>query len=320
MTTPWHSGRLAMFDTETTGVDPHRDHIVTCGIVTRTPPMLEPLVSAWVLNPGIPIPKGAAEIHGYTDDRVIHAQPASEGIPAIGRRLLDVVRDGHLVVGHNVAFDLTILWAELRRHRRPDLADQISEEVLAVDTMVLDKWADPWRPKAPTERRPDPEKCGSRKLIDTCRIWGIPLSEADAHGAISDALAAGRLAWMIAHRNPHIASMPTRALHEWIASEYATQARSFADYLRKQGQPADHVPTDWPLHTPPAGWSPDQLPAQPQALDVCRVVAGQPQPVEGLLEVFPGDVRLGRSLRDDDVTRDQINTEVMPRTQVVRRG
>ena len=29
----WHEGRLALFDLETTGVDPHRDRIVTSAIV-----------------------------------------------------------------------------------------------------------------------------------------------------------------------------------------------------------------------------------------------------------------------------------------------
>jgi len=54
----WHTGPLALFDTETTGVDPHRDRIVTAALI-----IVEPHRDlSWLLNPGIPIPQEATDI------------------------------------------------------------------------------------------------------------------------------------------------------------------------------------------------------------------------------------------------------------------
>lgn len=254
----WHTGPLALFDLESTGVDPHRDRIVSAAVIEVIPGH-DKREHEWLLNPGIDIPEGAARVHGITTEQAqaSGAEPAG-AIWEIADLLLKAVDAGACIVGHNVTYDLTMLWAELHRHGHRDQADRIAGVKPVIDTMVLDKQADPYRPKAPTARRKDPATCGSRTLIDTCRVNGVTLSEEDAHGAVADALAAGRLAWKLAQANKHF-QIPALHLHENQMLWKREQADSFGDYLRKQGKP-DDVSRTWPLQEPPTDWNPQQLP------------------------------------------------------------
>lgn len=269
----WHDGPLVMFDVETTGVDPHRDRIVTAAVISHEPGR-DVIVHEWLLDPGIEIPASAAAIHGITGDIArATGRPAPE-VTQAASTLISLCENGSPVVGHNVSFDLTMLWAECIRHGRPDLADELPE-LRVIDTMVLDKWADPWRPKAATTRRPEPptakaprtRKHGSRRLVDTCAVYGIPLSVADAHGAVADALAAGRLAWRLAREVPGLTGT-ARELHEFQIGEKRAQAESFAEWLLKQGKPSEAagVSRDWPIVPMPHGWTPDQLPTHTEAV------------------------------------------------------
>lgn len=253
-----------MFDVETTGIDPHRDRIVTAAIITRAPGHETTKTQTWLINPGIPIPPAATSVHGITDATAATGADASTAIAEIARSLLDATARSIPIIGHNVTFDLSMLWTELVRHNNP-LADAVQRITPVVDTMILDKWADPWRPKQPTARRKDPATCGSRKLVDTCRVYGITLTEQDAHGAEADALAAGRLAWAIAVRKPGL-QMPAMELHAWQVEEKQRQAESFAAWLVKQGK-RDDVAREWPIQHPPAGWEPNQIPEPPAVIE-----------------------------------------------------
>ena len=257
--TRWHRGPLALFDLETTGVDPHRDRVVTAAIVETTPGMERPYRSSlWLIDPGIEIPESAAAIHGITTQRAREDGACAAGaVHEIAEHLIALSRSGIPVVGHNVRFDLTMLWAELVRHGSP-LAADVRWLRPVIDTMVLDKWVDPWRPKEPTKRRPDPSRCGSRRLVDTARAYGIKVDESSAHGAEYDALTAGRVAWQICELHPG-ATAPAVELHDVLAGLAREQAESFGAWLVKQGKP-DDVSREWPWEPPPDGWSPDQLP------------------------------------------------------------
>lgn len=257
--THWHRGPLALFDTETTGVDPHRDRIVTAAIVETTPGQSRPYRSSlWLLDPGIEIPAGATAIHGITTERAREdGMDAAGAVHEIAEHLIALSRNGIPVVGHNIRFDLTMLWADLVRHGSP-LAEGVRALRPVIDTMVLDRWVDPWRPKAPTARRKDPARCGSRKLVDTARVWGIRVEEAQAHGAEYDALTAGRIAWQICEAYPG-ATIPAGELHDVLIEQARGQAESLAAWLVKSGK-TDDVAREWPWAPPPADWSPDQPP------------------------------------------------------------
>jgi DNA polymerase-3 subunit epsilon len=254
----WHNGRLALFDLESTGIDPHRDRIVTAAVI-EAGAGAKTLPHEWLANPGIPIPEGAAQIHGVTTQHAqTHGRLPVSVVKEIAEQLIDCTINGVPVVGHNVTYDLTMLTAELHRHGHTSLASLMATIRPVVDTLILDKWLDPWRPKQPTARRKDPAKCGSRTLVDCARLYRVDLSEVDAHGAAADAIAAGRIAWRMANDTPGL-QIPLDELHDFQVQLKREQAESFGAYLVKQGKP-DDVSREWPIQSPPPGWTPEQLP------------------------------------------------------------
>lgn len=271
----WHTGRMVLLDFETSGIDCFRDRVVTAALI-EVGGGRDTVTREWLINPGIEIPAEATAVHGVS---TMQAQaggvdPAG-AIHEIATHLVGLTAAGVPVVGHNIGgYDLTMLWAELLRYSADELAAQVAAIRPVIDTMVIEKHLDPFRPGKPNGRRPD-EACGSHRLIDCCRLWGVPLSEQEAHGATADALAAGRLAWRLAtdpmrfctFDNPRRptqridpAALDLAALHAWQVNEKRSQADSFGAYLVKQGKP-DDISREWPIQSPPADWSPEQLPA-----------------------------------------------------------
>src|SRR5690606_21222790 len=129
---------------------------------------------------------------------------------------------------------------ELVRHGHADLAaewEQFAARGPIVDPLILDRHIDRFRK-------------GSRKLIDVAAHYGVALAEEDAHGSAADAWAPRRVARLFANRNPKLAALEPVELHETQVKAAAEQAHNFADYLRKQGTPADDVHLEWPLIPP----------------------------------------------------------------------
>ena len=60
---------IVFFDLETTGVSITKDRIVQIGAIKVFPNGLQEEKNV-VVNPTIPIPKGASAVHGITDDEV----------------------------------------------------------------------------------------------------------------------------------------------------------------------------------------------------------------------------------------------------------
>jgi DNA polymerase III epsilon subunit-like protein len=178
----WYDGRIASFDTETTGVDPEADRIVTASLVSVGGGE-ETVASRWLVNPGIEIAEGAAAVHGITNERAReHGQPAPSAIGEIAFGIRRVIREGWPLTVYNAPFDLTLVDRECRRHHidPPDWS-----KLYVVDPLVIWKWADRFRR-------------GSRKLTAACECFGVELG-AGAHDADSDALAVARLAWRMFH-------------------------------------------------------------------------------------------------------------------------
>jgi DNA polymerase-3 subunit epsilon len=271
--TPWHTGRLACFDLETSGISAHHDRIVTAAVILVGNGQ-PPVTHEWLLQPTIPIPQGATDVHGISDEFAReHGTDPAKGVTEIATVLLEATAAGVPVVGHNVGvYDLTMLVAELVRHGQPAMAEQVAAITPVIDTLVIEKHLDAFRPGKPNGRRPD-DACGPHTLMECCRLWGVTLTEEDAHGATADALAAGRLAWRLA-TDPHRfaqfdkrptdrirpADWPLEQLHEWQRETRRAQADSFGAYLVKQGKP-DDVSRDWPVQPFPEGWDPSQTPA-----------------------------------------------------------
>lgn len=101
---------VVFFDLETTGTDPIQDRIVQVSMIRYDQLGIIDVINELV-NPGIPIPPAATQVHGITDEAVANAQPFVKIADKIVRFL-----SGCDVAGYNIVFfDLPLLTEELGR-------------------------------------------------------------------------------------------------------------------------------------------------------------------------------------------------------------
>jgi DNA polymerase III subunit epsilon len=258
--TSWHTGPMLAFDLETTGPLPDTARIVTAYSRWVNCPTDDEV--EWLLDPGIEIPPGATAVHGVTTERARrYGMAAAEGVQEIAETLTQAVEARVPVIGHNVAYDLTVVDRECRRYGRSTTG---WDELLVVDTMVLDKHV--WKYRK-----------GSRKLVDVAQTYGVPI-RGDAHDAAADAMAAARIGYRIAQigatpvdlRDPQHrlvgrggqlaqcfedAFCPADQLHQWQRIWAADQAESLEAHFRKT-DPTATVDREWPIRPLPTGWDP----------------------------------------------------------------
>lgn len=234
----WADGPMCAFDTETTGVDTSTARIVTAALVRITPGQA-PDTRKWLLNPGVDIPEGATQVHGITTEYARdHGTDPVEGVAAITAALADELAAGTPLVIMNAPFDLSLLESECRRHNVPTLADRCDDDGLTlrvIDPMVLDKHIHRFR-------------SGKRTLAALAAHYRVELSEADAHTAAGDCLAAARVAWRIARADRIVGRMSLDDLHALQVSAHLQQAASLENYLRKN-DPTVVIDRDWPIRT-----------------------------------------------------------------------
>jgi DNA polymerase-3 subunit epsilon len=244
--TDWHLGPLTVADTESTGVDTRQARIVTGYVATvlgradgRTV-----LPGAHVLiDPGVDIPEEATRVHGVTTEHAVeHGCDPEDGVNSLAEACARSLLARIPLVFFNGAYDLNLIYHECLRHDLPTIAERIGLHRDAmvgpvIDAHVLDKHVDPWRK-------------GSRKLDDskgpgTATHYGVPLTA--AHTADADAMAAGRVAVVIADRHPEIARMDLRSLHQAQKGWRAEQMTSLQHYFHtKGGRPDAYCDPCWP--------------------------------------------------------------------------
>lgn len=230
VTGQWFDGPFLAVDTETTGTAVDVDRIVTATTVLLTPGC-EPVVTSWLINPGVPIPAEATAVHGISDDQAItHGRPPAECVTEIVDALTSAVTDGVPVLAYNASFDLTLLHHETVRHHTPPM----STGMHVLDPFVIDKAVDRYRK-------------GKRTLTAACEHYGV--RHGGAHDATADAFAAARVLWAIARRYPRIAAMTVPELHDVQIDWAAEQAASFRQYLIRQGKTEDLPDGQWPMRT-----------------------------------------------------------------------
>lgn len=228
----WNSSWIAVFDLETTGVDPDTARIVTAAVAVLGPDGGHGGdTRSWLVDPCVDIPAGATKVHGIT---TVYA--AEHGVdPGLASQEIEAVLTAHWAAGvpvcaYNASYDLTVLDRALRRHHGHGLT--VSGPV--IDPYVIDREADKYRR-------------GPRTLTAACAHYGVRLSA--AHDSTADAVAAGQVAYAIAARYPNVARMPLPALHHAQAGWHRARQADFAAYLRRVGKPADDVCGDWPIRT-----------------------------------------------------------------------
>lgn len=109
MATPLRQLIYTVFDTETTGLLPHKDEIVQLGAVRVVNGRIVPGEEIdQLVDPGRPIPPASTRVHQVTDAMVT----GKPGIAEVGRRFHRFARDS-VIVAHNAPFDM----AFLHRHK-----------------------------------------------------------------------------------------------------------------------------------------------------------------------------------------------------------
>jgi DNA polymerase-3 subunit epsilon len=178
----WIGRELLLLDLETDAPEPSEAFIIQAAVV-HVRPGQDSHRRSWLAQPRREIPAGAVAVHEISTERArAEGRPITEVLIEI-KAALGAWRDDVVLIGANVCYDLTVLDREFGRHL--DLG-RLSIGGPAVDTLLLDKRLDKWRK-------------GSRRLKDTARHYGVDLR--DAHDALADCEAAGRLAYKMVLRS-----------------------------------------------------------------------------------------------------------------------
>jgi DNA polymerase-3 subunit epsilon len=282
----WHEGTIAAFDTETTGINPAEDRIVTAAVVYLTPGQ-RPRPIRWVIDPQVDIPDEAAAVHGWTNQRLaetigrpggaLRAMADSTGktvtttIPRdaalfeIAAHLGATIGRDQAVLVHNAAYDLTLLEHETIRHGIDPLSSRPKGIRGVVDPMVIEKAHDPYRkncyraPGCNTETkhhecggcRGGKHRCGGcgvtdKTLTSLCTHYGI--RHGGAHDAAADAIAAARLMRRLLEGWPQMAAWKLGTLHEHQVTWRRQQMDSLREWFDKNGVEHDGCDPGWPLH------------------------------------------------------------------------
>ncbi len=222
----WQNLPRAAFDLETTGRNPLEARIVTATVMVVAGDGSLTDHHEWLVDPGIPIPDEAAEIHGVTTERArAEGMPAGVAVQELSTLLTRLFAAGLPVLAFNASYDFTVLAAEGERYAVPTPVP-----VSVIDPYIMDKQADRFRR-------------GKRTLSAMCEHYGIELT--DAHTSAADVWATLRVAAELATRFP-LLCQPAAQLHELQRGWAQNQASSFQEYLRRSN-PDAVVDGSWPL-------------------------------------------------------------------------
>lgn len=233
--------RKSSFDTETTSPDPVEARIVTAALVVRGGDR-EDRVMSWLINPGVPIPKEASDIHGIDDTKAAEGADPKEALDDIAGNLAAALQYGMPVVAFNLSFDWSVLHYDLLRNGLPTMAERLPSlsALPLVDSHVIDKQVDKYV-----------KGTGMRKLQPTCERYGVTLE--DWHTAEADALAALLIAEKQFERYPQLNSMGPAQLFAaqkaWRAEQQAGLQKWFRTKATPEqgGDPAKVIDGSWPL-------------------------------------------------------------------------
>jgi DNA polymerase-3 subunit epsilon len=153
--------REIVLDTETTGLDPLAGHrVVEVGCIELLNMVATGRTFHTYFNPEMPMPAGAQDIHGLSDEFLTDKPRFAEKVEAF----LEFIGDAQLVI-HNAQFDIGFLNAELERVGKAKLVNAY------IDTVSM-------------ARRKFP---GQRVSLDAlCERFSIDNSSRTKHGALLD--------------------------------------------------------------------------------------------------------------------------------------
>lgn len=239
------SGRLAVLDTETTGIDTENDRIIQAFVGFMGPDGEWIEKREWLIDPGVDVPEGASNVHGYTTER-LRAEGRKDWercIQEIEGTVLSFTGAKTPLVAYNASFDLSILDAEMRRVGYSwSLSGDVHNvgfgefPLFVVDPLIIDKHKDKYRK-------------GSRKLVDVAPHYDVPVEE-NAHDAGADCLMAGRIA--LKQLSGYRKSLAD--LQDLQAQAAVEQRTSLEEYFAKTGKTNDDgspivIDKGWPWYS-----------------------------------------------------------------------
>jgi DNA polymerase III alpha subunit (gram-positive type) len=204
--TPWKDAVWNIIDVETTGIDPKNHRVIECAVV-KMQHGAELYRWSQVFNPGREIELIITESTGITPEQLVEAPPIRLFLDHIDQCL-----EGGVWVAYNAFFDMFHLAGEFMRHGHQPLL------TAPVDPFVWIGYLDKY------------EK--GKKLVDACQRRGIAL---DAHKAVEDAAATGKLLWSLRDVLPDDYDRVIRE-QETLKEEQRLYLKS---YWRKSGRDAD---------------------------------------------------------------------------------
>lgn len=226
--THW-SDTLAVFDTETTGLDTRYARIVTCflGIIGPDGEVQES--HSWLADPGVEIPEQAAAVHGVTTEMAREqGRNAAEVVAEIGQKVQGYFAEGVPVVAYNASYDFSILHHEMVRYGLTPLA----EPRPIIDPLVIDRAVDTYRK-------------GKRTLGMAAAHYLVSLD--DSHRADADAIAAGRVAQALLRTHSDTLTGDAQWLHDQQIEWARAWAENYQKFRRGSGDPGFVASGAWPV-------------------------------------------------------------------------
>lgn len=227
---PQWTNRIAVFDTETTGLDLKTARIVTATVV-ELDALGEVVVDRpeWLANPEIEIPEVASRVHGIT---TAMAQEQGRNYRDVIGEIIDVLRDcferNIPVVAYNAPYDFSIL-----HNQAVALGIKPLDPVAPViDPLVLDKTFDRYR-------------SGKRKLELVAAHYEVALD--DAHNSKADAIAAGRVALAVFRTHADKLPLDVADLHNSQIGWAKDIDLSFAKWMVENVDKDFVIAPGWPI-------------------------------------------------------------------------
>lgn len=119
---------ICFFDLETTGVDVARDRIVEISIL-KIHPNGNKESKTWLVNPEMPIPFLASQVHGITDEKVAD----EPNFKALSGQVYAMIKDSDLAGFNSDRFDIPLLAEELLRAGVDfDMGNRVSVDVQTI--------------------------------------------------------------------------------------------------------------------------------------------------------------------------------------------
>ena len=119
---------ICFFDLETTGIDITKDRIVEISIL-KVYPNGNKESKTCLVNPTIPIPKAASDVHGITDERVAGEPTFKE----LAKQIHNMIKDSDLAGYNSDRFDIPLLAEEMLRAEVDfDLGNRVSVDVQTI--------------------------------------------------------------------------------------------------------------------------------------------------------------------------------------------